>query len=437
MTTVTATATRTAARTAPTCPELSQLRPPAVPFRGREDMPNGGIAPRREQSPAIAQAAESDRTLYTVPEEPKWETDLTEEERADKIIKTHGAAALIKLWGYPCEIHEVTTSDGTRLTLQRIPDRRHGRTRGAEMFAPCPLPGVILWHGLGISADVWVCNLEQESNLALVLAEEGYDVWLANSRGNHHTTADPTTVDIDQIAYMDIPAVVDFILKMTRRETLSYLGYSQGTTSVFASLSLHEDLNRKINVVIALAPALKPKPETITSSVLRGILRLMGPDSLYVILGKGAFLSRAPTFRKYAPAALYACTTSTSFSALFNWRCERLGSYRRKVALFNHCFGGTSVRNLVHWFQIMSDGPFHTSLHHYWNGIHGTSLFSNPFNYTDISHPVNYPTKHITAKMHLFYGSEDSITDRDHLVDHLPSSTELHEIEGYTHLDFL
>ncbi|KAJ3163269.1 hypothetical protein HK101_000634 [Irineochytrium annulatum] len=393
-------------------------RPNLIPIRTHSDGPDGGVedipaalAQSLRDEDAIAQAAESDCGVYvpyTPPvavayDGPSWETKLSEKQRADRVVKTHGAAALIRLWGYPCEVHEVTASDGTRLTLQRIPDRRFGRTRGPELFAPCPLPGVILWHGLGISADVWVCNLEQETNLALVLADAGHDVWLANSRGNHHTSADPGVCDIDGISYMDIPAVVDFVLRTTRRETVAYLGYSQGTTSIFAALSIHEDLNRKINVVIALAPALKPKPGTITNTYLRLLLRVMGPECLYAIFGTGAFLSWTPLLRRYAPAALYAWTTSESFSSLLNWRCERLGSDTRKVALFNHCFGGMSVRNLVQWFQIMSDGPFHTTLHHYWAGAQGKSSFLRPvFNCTDLkdlSFTVKYPTKHITAKM--------------------------------------
>ncbi|KAJ3195331.1 hypothetical protein HDU67_004402, partial [Dinochytrium kinnereticum] len=115
------------------------------------------------------------------------------------------------------------------------------------------------WHGLGISSDVWISNLSPDTNLAFVLADAGFDVWLANSRGNHYTLADPLKVSIDEIGYEDVPRVVDYVLGVTRRDRLDYLGYSQGTTAVFAALSVNEELNRRIGAVYALAPALRPR----------------------------------------------------------------------------------------------------------------------------------------------------------------------------------
>jgi lysosomal acid lipase/cholesteryl ester hydrolase len=40
---------------------------------------------------------------------------------------------------------------------------------------------------------------------------------------------------------------------------LSYIGFSQGTAQAFAALSIHPQLNEKVNVFIALAPAMSPK----------------------------------------------------------------------------------------------------------------------------------------------------------------------------------
>jgi lysosomal acid lipase/cholesteryl ester hydrolase len=61
------------------------------------------------------------------------------------------------------------------------------------------------------------------------------------------------------MAKYDVPAAVDYILNKTGHSSLGYVGYSQGTSKVFAALSISEDLNRKISQVIALAPALRPK----------------------------------------------------------------------------------------------------------------------------------------------------------------------------------
>jgi lysosomal acid lipase/cholesteryl ester hydrolase len=39
---------------------------------------------------------------------------------------------------------------------------------------------------------------------------------------------------------------------------VSYVGFSQGTAQAFAALSIHPQLNEKVNVFIALAPAMSP-----------------------------------------------------------------------------------------------------------------------------------------------------------------------------------
>jgi lysosomal acid lipase/cholesteryl ester hydrolase len=63
---------------------------------------------------------------------------------------------------------------------------------------------------------------------------------------------------IDDFAWHDIPDSIHYILEITKSQKLSYVGFSQGTAQAFAALSIHPQLNEKINVFIALAPALSP-----------------------------------------------------------------------------------------------------------------------------------------------------------------------------------
>ena len=72
--------------------------------------------------------------------------------------------------GYKFEEHEVTTSDGYILTLHRI--------RLIEGGKP-----VLLQHGIEDSSTTWVMNSPDKAP-AFLLAKNGFDVWLSNSRGN-------------------------------------------------------------------------------------------------------------------------------------------------------------------------------------------------------------------------------------------------------------
>ncbi|OUC40494.1 hypothetical protein D917_00710 [Trichinella nativa] len=57
------------------------------------------------------------------------------------------------------------------------------------------------------------------------------------------------------MAAYDFPATVDYILEKTEKETLRFVGYSQGALIGFAALSLLPDLRQKICCFVALAPA--------------------------------------------------------------------------------------------------------------------------------------------------------------------------------------
>ena len=77
--------------------------------------------------------------------------------------------------GYPIEAHNVTTSDGYILTAFRIPSGRHPQPSRTDR------PVVLLQHALLCSSFDWV-NQSPEQSLGFILADAGYDVWMANNR---------------------------------------------------------------------------------------------------------------------------------------------------------------------------------------------------------------------------------------------------------------
>lgn len=60
---------------------------------------------------------------------------------------------------------------------------------------------------------------------------------------------------------VDIPEMLEYVLRVTKPASgkLGYIGFSQGSAQAFAALSVSPQLNDKVSVFIALAPAFSPK----------------------------------------------------------------------------------------------------------------------------------------------------------------------------------
>lgn len=94
------------------------------------------------------------------------------------------------------QTYETVTEDGYILAIHRI---THGLTNADDPAKPA----VLLMPGLFCSAAAYTVN-GKDSSLAFVLAEQGYDVWIANPRGTtysrKHQTLDP---DDDKSSFWD------------------------------------------------------------------------------------------------------------------------------------------------------------------------------------------------------------------------------------------
>lgn len=110
--------------------------------------------------------------------------------------------------------------------------------------------------------------------LGFLLADQRFDVWLGNARGNqysrNHTTFNPDRLfgkrknfwnfSWHEMGIYDLPATIDYILKSTGKPKLHYVGHSQGTTEFFVMCSERPEYNDKIVVANLLAPLVYLRP---------------------------------------------------------------------------------------------------------------------------------------------------------------------------------
>ena len=80
----------------------------------------------------------------------------------------------------------------------------------------------------------------KQNSFAFMLVEAGFDVYLANSRGNRysreHVILKPNEPEFwkwswQEMAKYDLPATIDIVLETSNKKNLYYIGHSQGEIS--------------------------------------------------------------------------------------------------------------------------------------------------------------------------------------------------------------
>ncbi|KAK8687157.1 hypothetical protein V6N13_085989 [Hibiscus sabdariffa] len=142
-------------------------------------------------------------------------------------------------YGYKCQEHEVQTDDGYILSMQRIPEGRAGGSMGGQKKQP-----VLIQHGIFADGFTWLMN-SPEQNLPMILADNGFDVWIANTRGTQfsrkHVFLDPARPEYwdwswDELVTYDLPSVFGFVFNHTGQK-IHYIGHSLGTLIGLTSFS--------------------------------------------------------------------------------------------------------------------------------------------------------------------------------------------------------
>lgn len=216
--------------------------------------------------------------------------------------------------GFKLESHAVQTPDGYILTLHRIINPFLSREERNQRNP------ILLMHGMGTHSLFWLLNddlgsewvhqIDKEDpyydarkvnntindSLGFELCKRGHDVWLGNQRGNRFSQRHAVlksnnssfwNFSLDEIALFDIPATVDYILALTKRESLAYVGFSQGSTAMLALMTQQPRFNQIIRPFICMAPCVK----TTHSKVVKGMGQTL--------------ISWGPSIATYFPGLVY------------------------------------------------------------------------------------------------------------------------------------
>jgi lysosomal acid lipase/cholesteryl ester hydrolase len=100
-------------------------------------------------------------------------------------------------------------------------------------------------------------NYFRLETLPYMLAERGFEVWIGNNRGTRYSNKGNERdgyweFSFDELAKYDVPALINGVLKHSGKEKLIYIGHSQGSTQLIASLSEDPYLQHKIALKVGL-----------------------------------------------------------------------------------------------------------------------------------------------------------------------------------------
>ncbi|KAH9793466.1 Lipase [Citrus sinensis] len=328
---------------------------------------------------------------------------------------------MVKPQDYACEEHQVMTKDGYIISVQRIPVGRSGG-------APGDRPPVLLQHGLLGDGSSWVL-LPPDQALAFVLADNEFDVWLANTRGTTyslgHSSLSPqdkifTWFSLvywnwswDELVSDELPAMFQYVYNETGQKR-HYVGHSQGSLIALGALSNQQPLNMWKSAAL-LAPV------SYLNQISSNLVRLAADNmianvSYWLDLAKFDPLG-APAITLIAEICVKQGIDCRDLMSAFSGKDCSLKSSGASV-LSSHKPQSSATKNLIHF-----------------NKKHYGQPTPPVYNMTSI--PKDFP-------LFLCHGGADSLSDVkdvklliNSLKNHVRDRLELHFIDKYAHVDFI
>ncbi|XP_018395812.1 PREDICTED: lipase 3-like [Cyphomyrmex costatus] len=355
----------------------------------------------------------------------------------------------INKYGYDGETHKVTTKDGYILELHRITGQTNFNNSQVQK------PVVFVMHGILCSSVCWVIS-RPERSIAFLLVNEGYDVWLGNTRGNsyanNHTSHNIKEKDYwnfswHEIGIYDLPAMIDHIVKTTGQKKIFYIGHSQGTTSFFVMATKRPKYQNYIKEMYALAPI--AYCGRMKSPFLQILAQFTGIDQYFWnLIGMYKFNPNddfMKTIRQLVCAEKAATQQicSNFMFLLCGFNVEQFDMTLLPIIAAQFPVS-ISTKQLVHYGQLiqsvnLSTGSLLLSPGKFKQFDYG--ILGNTNTYKLLS-PPNYDLSNIKAPVYLFYSDNDwlaNVKDVEKLYSELgnPSGKTLIAHKKFNHIDYM
>ncbi|WIA20838.1 hypothetical protein OEZ85_005189 [Tetradesmus obliquus] len=347
--------------------------------------------------------------------------------------------------GYPIEKHRVNTEDGWVLNMYRIP---HGKYRNNK---PGPRPVVLLHHGITLSSACWTLLNANEST-AYILADAGFDVWMANtrsntfSRGNYkHSYRDQEYWyhSMDEYALIDLPAQINTALAKTGAPKLAVVGHSQGCSLVYAMLSVMPEMNDKVSVVAHLGAVVFL--DFFRAPVLKAFAEVRNDKFFYNSwLGEFLWYRFLAPYVKTCTEYIWSELCMSTLNIMFYGPSAFISPDDNPV-IFQTWPASVSGRNMAHWAQMLTDGQLRFQrFDHGTNCSHRNRPYDETCNqqrYGSLQ-PPEYDLSQITAPQYLFAAEMDVMATNEDAAEQKrrlrPEAFAGETIyQNYAHMDFV
>lgn len=285
-----------------------------------------------------------------------------------------------------------------------------------------------------MGGDAWFLDSMEES-LGFILADHGFDVWVANVRGTHwshgHVTLSEKSKGFwdwswQDLALYDLAEMICFINLKTSSK-IFLVGHSQGTIVSLAALT-QPDVVEMVEAAALLSPI--SYLDHITAPLVRRMVS-MHLDQMVLALGMHQLNFRSNVLIDLIDSLCNGHLDCNDLLTAITGKNCCFNNSRVDFYLENEPHP-SSAKNIRHLFQMIRQGTFSQYDYGFFKNLRLYGQMKPPaFDLTRI--PKSLP-------LWMSYGGNDALADVidvQHTLNELQSTPELVYLENYGHMDFI